>query len=637
MKKENSFKKRKNLIIVISIIIFLLIFVLIFRQPITLLLNSYEWEASKLQSSANNSKWSCLACSDNGKFVIATIYGGYIYISYDDGKEWIENSNVGKKYWISATCSSSGKYIYLIEEGGFLYRSSSYGKRFDPITSTGIRLFKSITTSNDGRVVYAAVSGEYGGYIYKSKDYGENFEELKNSGIKRWKNIQTSKDGRVLVAISEDGYFVYSKDGGSESLSIKVSADDTVLTDVSLIDDGKLAVISESTGYLYLFDIYLDKMKKLNETKDNWSCVYISSRTKRIIATDLHNYIYISNSLDNENILWEKKSYDSLSYIKDICCSEDLSLIYLIEENGYIAYSNDFSNNFVKLQNVGIRYFRGVDCSADGCTVTAVISYDSIYISTDYAKSWKRNDNLEMNDWSSIKLSSDGKNQIATVEDGYVYISFDNGENFKSILYPGKWISSDCSGDFSVIYLADMSGKIYRYSPYADKEKIQQLYKEKSKYWRCVDCSRDGFWAIGGCVMDYFTIYSNYGYSYEEKTYPGKMYFKDAALSADGKVMTIIEFGGHIYTSYDYGKSWKKRYLYDRKYWSSICMSNDGKILGACEYGGYIYFSNDRGKTWVRQESAGKRNWSSICCSDNGNIFYAVAYGNNNVWIGKRK
>lgn len=631
MKRE----KRKNMLIILSILILVLIFVLIFRQPIFLLLNSYKWEASKLQSAANNSKWSCLTCRYDGKVVIATIYGGYVYISYDYGRQWMENSDIGKKYWISASCSSSGKYIYLIEEGGYIYKSSNYGKSFEAIMSTGLRLFKSIATSKDGKFVYAGVSGEYGGYIYKSKDYGKNFEELRSPGIKKWKNIQTSKDGKVFAAISEDGYFIYSKDAGLTSESIKISSNETVLTDVSLTDDGKSAAISESTGYLYLFDLYSGRIDKVSEIKDNWSSVYISSDPERIVATDLYNFIYISNSIDNENISWEKKSYNCESYIKDLCCSKDLSLIYLIEVDGYIAYSNDFGNSFIKLQNIGIRYFRGVDCSADGATVAAVISYDSIYISSDYAKSWKRNDNLDMNDWSSIKLSSDGKNQIATVEDGFVYISFDNGETFKSILYPGKWISSACSGDFSVIYLADMSGKIYRYSPYADKENLQQLYKEKSKYWRCVDCSRDGFWAIGGCIMDYFTIYSNYGYSYEEKTYPGKMYFKDAAMSSDGKIMAIIEFGGHIYTSYDYGKNWKKRFLYDRKYWSSICMSNDGKVIGACEYGGYIYLSNDRGKTWVRQESAGKRNWSSICCSEKGNIFYAVAYGNNNVWVGR--
>ena len=55
--------------------------------------------------------WSLISASYDGKFIVASVYNGYIYTSSDYGITWLEHSSIEINKWISLNNSSDGDKI----------------------------------------------------------------------------------------------------------------------------------------------------------------------------------------------------------------------------------------------------------------------------------------------------------------------------------------------------------------------------------------------------------------------------------------------------------------------------------------------------------------------------------------------
>jgi photosystem II stability/assembly factor-like uncharacterized protein len=274
-------------------------------------------------------------------------------------------------------------------------------------------------------------------------------------------------------------------------------------------------------------------------------------------------------------------------------------------DGGNFLGKTKLTQNNTKLINIGdnwistetARLWTDVSMSSNGQYITAVIGNGRIYISNNYGETW--GERQEIRDWKSVRISSDGKYQITSVENGNIYVSND---------YGNTWIS-----------------------------------KGPSTSWNYVDISSNGQYQIaaGAGNGNFIYISSDYGNTWIQNTSSRNLNLSvqwvSAAISSDGRYITVAGGNGKIFISQDYGQTWSEKNITTT--YLDLAMSSDGQFQTAGTFNG-IYISSDYGNTWkltsnrvinkIRMSSCGKY---QIFISNNNNIHFSQNYGQ--TWVEK--
>jgi hypothetical protein len=172
-------------------------------------------------TSAPQTNWVSVACSANGKILIAAgsdfwLGGGkpgYISVSTNSGTNWI-TANVPSNFWKAVSASADGTRLVAVAGSEWnsqplpcIYVSSDTGITWQQ-TSAPTNIWRSVASSADGnRTVAVALNGD----IYTSVDAGLNWSS--NNIPAYWTDVACSANGTNLVAVSSGAIGGFNGDG----------------------------------------------------------------------------------------------------------------------------------------------------------------------------------------------------------------------------------------------------------------------------------------------------------------------------------------------------------------------------------------------------------------------------------------
>lgn len=183
--------------------------------------------------------WSSIASSSDGRYLVASVYGGKIYTSSDFGVSWVARES--DRNWSCIASSSDGSKLIAAVSLGKVYRSSDHGSSWSVIFSID-EGWNDIACSANGSSIL--VSSYNRTYPLRSLDSGASWG-MPNSGLsnnsRNWSSVAMSSDGQTMISIADGSIYIsynqgnlwftsYSPLNGSQS-SIACSADGkTILT-----------------------------------------------------------------------------------------------------------------------------------------------------------------------------------------------------------------------------------------------------------------------------------------------------------------------------------------------------------------------------------------------------------------------
>lgn len=294
-----------------------------------------------VQCSAPSNNWWSVACSADGKIIVAgTANGGdqTIYTSTNSGAAWVSN-NVPKSYWSSVTSSADGKILAAaaITGASGLYVSTNSGVTWAQ-TFNAINSWTSIAASADGSKLVAVAQG---GVIATSTNSGDMWTQQAGAPSYEWGSVASSADGTRLVAAVINGGRIYT-------------SADSGLTWVSR-----------------------------NVYDQQWQSVASSADGTRLAAVSLYGSIYVST---NSGGAWASNGIPVGFALHSVAVSSDGSKLVAAAS----LFPNQFGGPLYISTNSGAtwipaeaptNYWRAVASSADGNKLVAVLPNGSIWIS----------------------------------------------------------------------------------------------------------------------------------------------------------------------------------------------------------------------------------------------------------------
>lgn len=360
-------------------------------------------------------KWSSLCAMD--KYVIATVYGGFIYISIDNGINFYEYAGI--KNWHSSSIS-----LYL--------------------------------------GIYTITVTTFSGTIYYSNDYGITWSNNNINGL--WKSVSA---GTQYVSAVDYNNNIYNSIDSSKVWYI--TPDLFELNSVGINQDSSLLVVSQNNGLIYLSNDYgltfepIPNDDKVTSYTLNWSKIVISNKISNtnkyiIIAIAYDNYVYLSS--DN-GIIFNKVLTIGLNGIGQwISCdlSETGQYITVLDYNGNMYKSNDYGNTWLNIINS--HTWVSISISASGQYQNAVSQDYILSISNDYGQTWTRK-NINNIIYQDICISSSGQFQTAVSRGYSIYTSSDYGQSWINKNIIKNWNKIKTTDTGVQIALVDQEQKIY--------------------------------------------------------------------------------------------------------------------------------------------------------------------------------
>ncbi|MGA2558020.1 MAG: immunoglobulin domain-containing protein, partial [Verrucomicrobiota bacterium] len=153
---------------------------------------------------APTTNWTAVACSTNGGDIVAASVG-LIWFSTNSGTNW-NAGNAPSNNWTAVASSVDGKKMVAVVGGGGIWTSTNSGKNWTATSAPGANWI-SVASSADGTRLAAAVTGSVGaggiingGGIYNTTNSGATWTLTSAPGA-IWNSIASSSDGSVLVAV----------------------------------------------------------------------------------------------------------------------------------------------------------------------------------------------------------------------------------------------------------------------------------------------------------------------------------------------------------------------------------------------------------------------------------------------------
>ncbi len=260
-----------------------------------------------------NRNWTGLAVSANGMTMAALgleQWGAYIYVSIDGGVSW--TARRGLDGWSDIACSADGRKIIASDYLGQLHLSSDAGLSWAARESN--RAWTKVGSSADGTILYAAAEG-----FYRSLDSGLTWNHL--PGAPAGRVFTNSGDGIRLSTVGFDGSLYSSQDSGvtwqvrgslpGSTLFLASSADGTRLVASGYLFSGSY------TGYLSTSDNSGDTWT-VRQSTAKWGPVASSSDGRILAAAVEGGQIHISMDY---GATWTPRGEGRLWHV--VACSAD--------------------------------------------------------------------------------------------------------------------------------------------------------------------------------------------------------------------------------------------------------------------------------------------------------------------------
>ena len=162
-----------------------------------------------------------IACSADGRFVIASERDGRLWYSANYGMNWIETQPAGNvdKTWSSVKCNYDASVVVAAcNGGGRLWKSTdkcATWSEMRPAGDVNKNWGNCLAVSNLGTHI---IAGALYGRLYKSDDSGTTWSEMQPKGDtdQTWFVATVSDDGQImLVATNHPGDIYMSNNGGA--------------------------------------------------------------------------------------------------------------------------------------------------------------------------------------------------------------------------------------------------------------------------------------------------------------------------------------------------------------------------------------------------------------------------------------
>ena len=164
----------------------------------------------------------------------------YIYVSADLGNTWTQTS-VSNANWHPVASSATGTKLFGAVSGGSIWLSTNSGTTWQ-VSSAPNKLWSSLSSSADGTKLIGSGSGQ----IYISTNSGNDWFLTSIVGS----SVATSADGRTLVATGSSGTYI-STDSGSSWRTNAINVPFPFGNNVASSADGKRLVLAGSRSPIY--------------------------------------------------------------------------------------------------------------------------------------------------------------------------------------------------------------------------------------------------------------------------------------------------------------------------------------------------------------------------------------------------
>jgi photosystem II stability/assembly factor-like uncharacterized protein len=225
--------------------------------------------------------WTSIACSADGRKLVAAATNGSVYISTDTGQTWAPSSPP-VNHWISITSSADGNQLAVVSPNGILCVSTNGGNSWatNNPNSSNLTLplaqmhspqftsdapntnWQAVTCSADKRRLVAVVNG---GPIYISTDAGVSWT-ASSAPSANWQAVASSADGSRLIAAANNGPVYTSTDSGATWVSNSIPSSPWVSV-ASSADGSKLVAAAGPVQFKSkIYTLYNAPSPRLNLT-----------------------------------------------------------------------------------------------------------------------------------------------------------------------------------------------------------------------------------------------------------------------------------------------------------------------------------------------------------------------------------
>lgn len=157
-------------------------------------------------------QWSAIALNGNGQFMVAAEANGYLFVSSDFGKNWIQRGSL--QNWRALYCNDLGDVMIAVVYGGFIYRSIDYGESWELTTGKGrtARNWNAVSGNTTGTVLLASALDDY---IYRSTDSGKTWSIPTSPVSSKWSSLSFDETYSLFAAVTSTGLGYVSTDSGN--------------------------------------------------------------------------------------------------------------------------------------------------------------------------------------------------------------------------------------------------------------------------------------------------------------------------------------------------------------------------------------------------------------------------------------
>lgn len=156
--------------------------------------------------------WEWVAVSDDGKYMLASCFGDYVYASGDSGSQWrtltdfpTDAVDVAFVY-----VSFTGQLQIIAYFDGSIHVSQNYGFTFTDLQINGFWSDLCVPTHHPNQlIVYTSP-----GYLYQSMDSGKTLIPILADQARDWVSVCISENGRIIAAAAANDSIYMSTNGG---------------------------------------------------------------------------------------------------------------------------------------------------------------------------------------------------------------------------------------------------------------------------------------------------------------------------------------------------------------------------------------------------------------------------------------
>ena len=568
---------------------------------------SMDYGASWLRYTTYNANFNCVAMDTSGSQVVATVYGGAIYISragnLSGSNRTFVISKSGNYNWTGVASSASGSSLVAVVYGGSIWRSSDYGNTWTQVSNVTLQTqnWVSVTMTGDGSTIYAATDNNG---LWTSTDSGVTWNRV--NAIQSCKYVRCNLlDGTRLVLITASGIYT-SINGGAQFYQKDMASyfQNQPWSSAALTWNGTGGYACVNGGGIWQMS---SKLKYGWNTTFNGGVVVPNYPLS--IASDFSgNTVAV---LDASGGIWISVNAGN-TFVKSTTVTQNWNAISISSYggnliaagyNGGIYQGNVAGGSFSgwTLKNGAPTSVRWTAVTSDstGTNLAAVMYGGNVWTSNNYGTTWTENTFPTNSNWSSIAINSNGTKLVATVMGGNIWV----GTN------TGTWSLSSVSDT-----------------------------NTQKKSWISVDCDMTGTTLVA--VVERGGIWTSYDAGVTWKQHPDvavkNKYWRSVACNNYGNVMFASEYGGKIWISSDAGRTWNpyvnQTNLPNKASWVPIACNGYGNQVYVGNYGasgaGPVAFGSYQGHSWKLTLTA----FNATSTNSSGNKV-AVVTNNNRIYV----